>query len=221
MGAAAKDQLTEFNKEAGLELAKFCSQPRTHGKGELEMKRVIGLKQFLPAVMALVLLGTAASYIAAQDPGSRRLGGELFGSATVPFRGGHSASFVQGGAAATALDSMFFIADRAYTVTGIKAVWGTAEATGDMDVMVERLQGTEACSGGAGDNLQTAAIDASSNGGGGTAATVNSATLTTTVADRTLAVGDRLCLNLTATPNEILNLVVTVYFDATTAAGIL
>jgi hypothetical protein len=122
-----------------------------------------------------------------------------------------AASFI-GGAAATHVDTIFFVADRAYTVTAIKAVWGTAEATGDMDIQVERLQATEACTGGAGDNLLSAAIDASTNGGGGTANTVNTGTLVSTTVT-TLAAGDRLCLNLTATPNEITNMVVTVGLD--------
>lgn len=130
-------------------------------------------------------------------------------AASGAFTLGHTTATFMGGASATHVDTIFFIADRAYIVTDIDAVWGTAEATGDMDVQVERLQETEACSGGAGDDLLSAAIDASTNGGGGTANTVNNGTLAGGGVTA-LAAGDRLCLNLTATPNEIVNLVVTV-----------
>ena len=92
---------------------------------------------------------------------------------------------------------------RAYTVTDIDAVWGTAESTGSMDIQVDRLQGTEACA--AGDNLLNAVIDAT-----GTANTVANGTLTSTTANLNLSAGDRLCVDLTATPNEIANMVVTV-----------
>ncbi|HWP39750.1 MAG TPA: hypothetical protein VNL70_02405, partial [Tepidisphaeraceae bacterium] len=119
---------------------------------------------------------------------------------------GHISVPVALGAAATHVDGVFFIADRPYKVTDIDAIWAVAESTGSMDVMVERLQGTEAC--GSGDDLLAAAIDAT-----GTANTVNNGTLTATTANLTLAAGDRLCLDLTATPNEITNLVVTVGLD--------
>lgn len=117
--------------------------------------------------------------------------------------GEHTVSFVQGATPADALDTQFFIADRAYTVTEINVVWGVAESTGSMDVMVERLQGTEACA--AGDNLQAAVVDAT-----GTANTVATPALTGTTANLDLAAGNRLCVDLTATPNQIANLVVTV-----------
>lgn len=117
--------------------------------------------------------------------------------------GQHTVTWAQGGTAADALDTQFFIADRPYTVTEINVVWGVAESTGSMDVMVERLQGTEACA--AGDDLQAAVVDAT-----GTANTVATPALTATTANLTLAAGNRLCVDLTATPNEITNLVVTV-----------
>ena len=112
-------------------------------------------------------------------------------------------SFVQGAAPADALDTIFFVADRKYRVTDIDAVWGTAESTGAMDIQVDRLQGTEAC--GSGDNLLNAVLDATA-----TANTVLTGTLTTTKASLLLAVTDRLCVDLTATPNEVANMVVTV-----------
>ncbi len=87
-------------------------------------------------------------------------------------------------------------------------MWGTAESSGAMDIQVERIQSTEACTGGNGDNLLSSAIDAT-----GTADTVNNGTLTGTTANLDLSAGDRLCLNLTATPNEVANMVVSVGLD--------
>jgi hypothetical protein len=133
--------------------------------------------------------------------------------ATIPdaasgaFNFGHTTATIYLGAAALHVDGIFFIADRAYLVTDIDAVWGTAESTGAMDIQVERLQATEACTGGAGDNLLSAVIDAT-----GAANTVNNGTLAG-AGVTALAAGDRLCLNLTATPNEITNMVVTVGLD--------
>lgn len=100
------------------------------------------------------------------------------------------------------IDQIFFIADRSYTVTDIDAVWATAE-TAAGDIMIERLQGTEAC--GSGDDLLTAAID-----GTATANTVVNGTLTATTANLTLAAGDQLCFDATAGVGEILGTVVTV-----------
>ena len=113
------------------------------------------------------------------------------------------ASFVQGATAADALDTIFFIADRDYVVTKITAIWGTAESTGSMDIMVEKLTGTTACA--SGTDLMSAAI-----AGTGTANTLNTATLTATSANLLVAAGNRLCVDLTATPNEVVNMVVTV-----------
>lgn len=111
------------------------------------------------------------------------------------------ASFVQGGTAADALDTVFFIADRPYVVSKIQAVWSTAESTGSMDIMVEKLTGTTACA--SGTDLQTSAI-----AGTGTANTVNTATLSATASSLLVAAGDRLCVDLSATPNEVVGMVV-------------
>lgn len=116
--------------------------------------------------------------------------------------GSIQASFVQGATVADALDTVFFTADRDFVVSKITAVWSTAESTGSMDIMVEKLTGTTACA--SGTDLQSAAI-----AGTGTANTLNTATLTATSANLLVAAGDRLCVDLTATPNEIVNLVVT------------
>lgn len=113
------------------------------------------------------------------------------------------ASFVQGGTAADALDTIFFIADRDYVVTKVLAIWATAESTGSMDIMVEKLTGTTACA--SGTDLLSAAI-----AGTGTANTVNTGSLTATSANLLVASGNRLCVDLSATPNEVVNMVVTV-----------
>lgn len=113
------------------------------------------------------------------------------------------ASFVQGATAADALDSVFFLADRDFIVTAVSAVWSTAESTGSMDIMVEKLTGTTACA--SGTDLMSAVI-----AGTGTANTVTTASLTATAANLFVAEGNRLCVDLTATPNEVANMVVTV-----------
>lgn len=123
-------------------------------------------------------------------------------------RAGHDvgavqAVFSQGGTAADALDTVFFVADRDYVVSKITAAWGVAESTGSMDIMVEKLTGTTACA--SGTDLQASAI-----AGTGAANTVNTATLTATSANLLVAAGNRLCVDLTATPNEVVNMVVTV-----------
>lgn len=112
-------------------------------------------------------------------------------------------AFVQGATAADALDTIFFIADREYVVTAVSAVWGTAEATGSMDIMVEKLTGTTACA--SGTDILSAAI-----AGTGTANTVNAGSLSATASALVLASGNRLCVDLSATPNEVANMVVTV-----------
>jgi hypothetical protein len=108
-----------------------------------------------------------------------------------------------GASAADHENAAFFIVDKSYTVSAVDVVWAVAETTGAMDVMVQRLQGTEAC--GAGDDLLAAVVDATA-----TANTVTSPALTATGALLNLSDGERLCVELTATPNEIEGLVVSV-----------
>jgi len=141
------------------------------------------------------------------------ISGEAGGIASVPTvtsgaftMGDITATYKQGPAFADAVSTIFFIADRAYTVTDIDAVWGTAEVTGAMAIQVQRLQGTEAIA--AGDDLLNATIDAT-----GTANTVANGTLTTTAAFLALAAGDRLAVELTITPNEVTDMVVTVALE--------
>ena len=183
------------------------------------------------AVLGVVLLGTAILY--AQEPqrftrGIQLVRGNLgVGAGSIVFEGATgdaneltvsapdvdsdvtltigdtSVSWSQGATPADALDTIFFVADRAYTITDVDVVWGTAESTGSMDVDVEKLTGTEACA--SGTDVISAVVDAT-----GTANTVASATLSSTASELDLAAGDRLCVDLTATPNEVANLVVTV-----------
>lgn len=112
-------------------------------------------------------------------------------------------TYSQGPTVANAVTTEFFIADRPYVVTGVKAVWGTAESTGSMDVMPEKATGTTAC--GSATALLATAIDATA-----TAATVRTGTLSATASALHFATGDKMCMKLTSTPNEIKDLVVTV-----------
>lgn len=112
------------------------------------------------------------------------------------------AVFQQGGTAANAIDTIFFVADRPYLVSAIRGVWAVAETTGAMGILVKKLTGTTACA--SGTSLNTS-IDAT-----GTANTVSTATLTATAASLLLAAGDRLCVDLDATPNEVTMMTVTV-----------
>jgi hypothetical protein len=116
--------------------------------------------------------------------------------------GAIQASFVQGATPADALDTIFFLADRDYVLVAVSAVWGTAETTGSMDIMVEKLTGTTACA--SGTDLLSAAIAAT-----GTANTVTAGALVTTASAHLLSAGGRLCVDLSATPNEVANMVVT------------
>lgn len=98
----------------------------------------------------------------------------------------------------------FFIARRKVVVLAIGAIWTTASSSGTLQV--QRLQGTEAK--GSGDDLLSSTIDLS-----GTAETENAGTLTTTMANRTLNAGDRLCLENGGTLTSGAGLVVTVYLE--------
>lgn len=96
-------------------------------------------------------------------------------------------------AAASGIDTTFFIADREYEVISIEEVHAVAGTNGsDVTLMIRRCQGTEAPS--AGDALTTAAFNLKS-----TANTVVSGTLTSTTAHLTLADGDRLGADFTGT----------------------
>ncbi len=107
------------------------------------------------------------------------------------------------------LDTIVFVADRAYILTKVDATWGIKESTGAMDIMVQKLVGVTAC--GSGTDMLSAVIDA---GTASTADTTTAGSLHGTPANLAIAVGDTLCIDLTATPNEIANMVVTLALKA-------
>lgn len=85
---------------------------------------------------------------------------------------------------ALSVSSAVFVADAAYQVVGVRGVWGVVGGAGAV-LNVEKLTGTTAP--GSGTALLTSNFDLTS-----TANTVNTGTLTGTVADLQLAAGDRL-----------------------------
>lgn len=112
------------------------------------------------------------------------------------------------GAAATWVDSAFFIANRAYQVVAVKEVHATAESTAtNLRVQLTKDTGTDAP--GAGNNLLTNNTNAGFNLKA-TANTVQTGTLTATTADLQLAAGDRLSLDFEAAATEGANVLVTV-----------
>ena len=117
--------------------------------------------------------------------------------------GAFTISFTQGGAVADAVDQTFWVADRAYIATAVSATWMTAESTGAMDIMLEKLVGVTAC--GSGTDMLASAIDATA-----TANTTTAGSLHATAANYTLAAGDTICVDLTATPNEVVGIVATI-----------
>ncbi|MDP8238347.1 MAG: hypothetical protein P9X24_04600 [Candidatus Hatepunaea meridiana] len=96
---------------------------------------------------------------------------------------------LDGTSAATAADyGKFFVACKKCVVRSIREVHTVKGSDGSaVTLMIERLQGTETS--GNGDDLLTSAFNLK-----GTAETVQSGTLTTTVADLILTAGDRLNL---------------------------
>lgn len=114
------------------------------------------------------------------------------------------AVYESGPLATGSVDSIFFTANREYTVVDIQAVWATAESGGTVTLMPERLQATEAC--GSGDDLLASTMD-----GTATANTVLDPGLTTTRASLVISEGNRICIDYGVdTPGELLNVVVTV-----------
>lgn len=111
-------------------------------------------------------------------------------------------------AAADCLGRVFFIADAAYEITGVNAVWSTAETTAaNLRIQVEKLTGTTAPGSG------TALLTNNTNNGisiKGTANTVTAGTLTGTTASLQLAAGDRVGVKYETTPTEGAGVVVTV-----------
>ena len=113
------------------------------------------------------------------------------------------ATWAQGAAFADAVSTIFYIAVRPMRVTDIDVIWDVAESTGAMNVQVQKLFGTEAI--GSGDDLLSSVIDAT-----GAANTTANGSLSATAAFLELAAGDKLAVELTATPNQVVGLTVTV-----------
>lgn len=112
-------------------------------------------------------------------------------------------------AAAAAIDTNFFIADREYEVISIEEVHAAAGTDGGaVTLQVRRCQGAEAPS--AGDALTTTAFNLKS-----TANTVVTGTLTATAANRVLAAGDRLAADFSGTLTALAGGVVTVVLRPT------
>ncbi len=113
------------------------------------------------------------------------------------------ATYAQGATVADAVSTIFYVAVRPMRVTDIDVIWDTAESSGAMNVQVQKLVGTEEIA--SGDDLLSAVVDAT-----GTANTIANGSLSSTAAFLELAAGDSLAVELTATPNQIVGLTVTV-----------
>lgn len=106
--------------------------------------------------------------------------------------------------ASTIAAQKFFIAPVKCMVISMKEVHTTAgDHASAVTGAIERLQGTEAL--GSGDNLCTSEVNLK-----GTAETVQTATLTSTAATKTLAAGDRLGFKLTGNSQNLAGMLVTV-----------
>jgi hypothetical protein len=117
------------------------------------------------------------------------------------------------GAAGLMVDQTFFVANRAYTVTGARFVHATAETTAaNLRVQITKDTGTNAP--GAGTDLLTNNTNAGFDGKA-TANTVQTATLTATGASLALAAGDRLSLDFEAAATELAGVTITVSLKAT------
>lgn len=109
---------------------------------------------------------------------------------------------------ASLADEAFFIADRAYDVVAVREVHATAGTdVGAVNLQVTKDTGTAAP--GAGTDLLTNNANAGFNLKG-TANTVQSGTLTATVASKRLAAGDRLSVDFAGTLTTLAGVVVTV-----------
>ncbi len=97
----------------------------------------------------------------------------------------------------------FFIADRAYSVVGINAVWKTAGTVAGATLNVTKDTGTTVP--GAGSTLQTGTFDLTA-----TANTVLPGVLTATAASLSLVAGDRLAVKYAGTLTTLAGVVVTV-----------
>ncbi len=118
--------------------------------------------------------------------------------------GAFTHTYCTGPLVTASVDTIVFLADRAYTITDIDYIHQVKESAGTLTVMPERLQGTEAVA--AGNDLVTTAFDATSI----VANTTTTGALTSTTAFLTLAAGDRIGLDFTDdTAGELANVCVT------------
>lgn len=114
-----------------------------------------------------------------------------------------SVSFVAA-ANASVLDTAFFIANEAYTVTSIREIHGTLGTdAGAVTLQVTKATGTQAPS--AGVALLAATVDLK-----GTINTALNPALTATAADLDLAAGNRLAVDITGVTTAVAGLCVTV-----------
>ena len=113
-----------------------------------------------------------------------------------------------GQAAGAMVDQSFFVANRAYQVTAAKEVHAVAESTAT-NLRVQVVKDTSTNAPGAGTDLLTnnssAGFDCKA-----TANTVQSGTLTATVASLQLAAGDRLSVDFEAGATELVGCTITV-----------
>lgn len=110
---------------------------------------------------------------------------------------------IQGTAAATATNyGVFFIAPFACYISGFKEVHQTAGTDGGaVTLTLEKLSGTTAPDSGSVMLASTLSLK-------GTANTVQTGTLTTTLANRNLAIGDRMCLKDAGVLTSVANVTV-------------
>lgn len=111
-------------------------------------------------------------------------------------------------AAADQIDRNFFIANQAYQVTGVRYVHVTPETTA-ATLFVQLTKDTGTAAPGAGTDLLTNNTNAGFDGKAA-ANTVQTGTLTGTVASLQLAAGDRLGIDYSVATNELVKVTVTV-----------
>lgn len=101
-------------------------------------------------------------------------------------------------------DGVFYVANRPWRVAAVRTIFSTAgNDAGAVNVMVKKQTGTQAPD--AGVNVLSASVDLK-----GTANTVVASTLTSTAADKELAVGDRLSADFTGVLTALAGLCISV-----------
>lgn len=117
---------------------------------------------------------------------------------------------VAGTAAATAANyGTFFICPFNCTITKVKEIHQTAGSdAGAVTLDLEKLTGTTAPDSGVSALASTLSLKATAN-------TVQTATLTTTLGNKNLTIGDRLCLKDTGTLTDVTNVTISVELQIT------